>query len=198
MSVADGDSGVESATRIHWGDDTSRCSRPDTRCGEAALCSGQVAARPLRAPLLGALPHLPALALQAAGPLLLPLPAELGPRLLIRVRLVSHPVACGKAGARQQSAGTQRGEGSGHSAGREISAGREGSAGRERSLCRNGGKGSVPQSRATARATWLEQSRLPRRAAKGRVKRGWETQGGEGRHLTFFPRTACGELPILF
>ena len=40
--------------------------------------------------LLGALPHLAALALKAPGPLLLPLPPELGPRLLVRVRLVRH------------------------------------------------------------------------------------------------------------
>ena len=39
---------------------------------------------------LGALAHLAPLALQAAGPLLLPLPPELGPRLLVRVRLVRH------------------------------------------------------------------------------------------------------------
>ena len=41
--------------------------------------------------LLGALPHLAPLALQAAGALLLPLPAELGGRaLLVGVGLVRH------------------------------------------------------------------------------------------------------------
>ena len=40
--------------------------------------------------LSGALPHLPALALEAPGPLLLPLPPHLGGGLLPRVRLVRH------------------------------------------------------------------------------------------------------------
>ncbi len=39
---------------------------------------------------LGALAHLAALLLQAAGALLLPLPAELGPSLLVGVGLVRH------------------------------------------------------------------------------------------------------------
>jgi len=42
-----------------------------------------------QARLLGALAHLPALALQAAGALLLPLPAHLGVRFLPRIGLVS-------------------------------------------------------------------------------------------------------------
>ena len=42
---------------------------------------------------LRALPHLPALLLQAASPLLLPLPAEHRARLLVGVRLVRHGAA---------------------------------------------------------------------------------------------------------
>merc|ERR1719254_106085 len=44
-------------------------------------------------PSLGPLAHLAALLLQAAGALLLPLPAEHGPRLLVRVGFVRHPEA---------------------------------------------------------------------------------------------------------
>merc|ERR1740138_355047 len=51
-------------------------------------------ARPANAPnLLGALPHLPALALQAARALLLPLPAHLGMGLFPGVGLVAHAAA---------------------------------------------------------------------------------------------------------
>ena len=40
--------------------------------------------------LLGALTHLATLLLQTAGALLLPLPAELGARFLVRVGLMTH------------------------------------------------------------------------------------------------------------
>lgn len=70
---------------------TARTPSPIARSPAPAPFDAASSLRVRRAPaLLGALPHLAALALKAPCPLLLPLPPELGPRLLVRVGLVRH------------------------------------------------------------------------------------------------------------
>merc|ERR1740129_1950682 len=64
-----------------------------TGCATSKNAASTCAAGPgaLRGePSLRALPHLPALLLEAARALLLPLPAEHGPRLFVGVALVRH------------------------------------------------------------------------------------------------------------
>ncbi len=67
--------------------------RASCRCAQNAAPSSPRRV-PTPTPLLGALAHLAALALEAPGPLLLPLPPELRPRLLVRVGLVRHRGRC--------------------------------------------------------------------------------------------------------
>ena len=75
------------------GERRSRAWRRWTRIMAAALPAHVSQGAEDSGALLGTLAHLPALALEAAGALLLPLPAHLGVGLLPRVGLVAHAAA---------------------------------------------------------------------------------------------------------